>query len=299
MPIRAGLLCVLLLACQVCGAAPRHEEHRPPPLPALPTAEPGADFPKAVRVLMTGEVRIPCWLFPVCAGSVAQFRLGFPVFEIVYADGRNVLVDAPITDDYFRHGLRRLATPDIHLPQREAYPKAAARARALIFTHEHEDHLIGLNLLPESRVREKAWFSAEQLESSRFEWTRRLHPLRGKLNSFHFDEQGRHRVAPGVTLLRMPGHTPGSLAVHVKLQDGAEYLLIGDTSYSMALLDRHALNPWVVSRLFAHEDRHAMPALHAELRRVRRERNLVIVPSHDAAYIEGMVSPDGLLTAPK
>jgi glyoxylase-like metal-dependent hydrolase (beta-lactamase superfamily II) len=37
-----------------------------------------------------------------------------------------------------------------------------------------------------------------------------------------------HAVAPGVVVIPMPGHTPGTQVVYVRRSDGAEYLFLGD-----------------------------------------------------------------------
>ena len=39
-------------------------------------------------------------------------------------------------------------------------------------------------------------------------------------------------VAPGVVLIKAPGHTDGEIMVYAKLQNGREYLFIGDISWS-------------------------------------------------------------------
>jgi glyoxylase-like metal-dependent hydrolase (beta-lactamase superfamily II) len=37
-----------------------------------------------------------------------------------------------------------------------------------------------------------------------------------------------HALAPGVVVIPMPGHTPGTQVVYVRRSDGAEYLFLGD-----------------------------------------------------------------------
>jgi glyoxylase-like metal-dependent hydrolase (beta-lactamase superfamily II) len=41
-------------------------------------------------------------------------------------------------------------------------------------------------------------------------------------------------IAPGVVLVKTPGHTPGSHVVYVRLKCGQEILLAGDGAWNMA-----------------------------------------------------------------
>ena len=84
--------------------------------------------------------------------------------------------------------------------------------------------------------------------------------------------------APGVALVKAPGHTPGSQMVYVATQSGKEYLFAGDVAWHMdgvrEIKGKDA--PWIVEP----ED-----MMLAELTwlngLMKTEKNLTIVISHD------------------
>ena len=41
-------------------------------------------------------------------------------------------------------------------------------------------------------------------------------------------------IAPGVVLMKAPGHTPGELMIYLQFEDGREYIITGDVSWSYA-----------------------------------------------------------------
>ena len=60
-------------------------------------------------------------------------------------------------------------------------------------------------------------------------------------------------IAPGVVLVKAPGHTPGSQMIYVQLANGAQYLLVGDVAWLMAQIEIPQTRPRITSR-FLHED---------------------------------------------
>ena len=100
--------------------------------------------------------------------------------------------------------------------------------------------------------------------------------------------------APGIVLIKAPGHTPGSQMVYMALQSGKELLLAGDVAWHMdgVRVNRGKDAPWI---------KEPAELMAAELDWLnglsRTENNLSIVISHDEeqrrAYIEQGVLGDG------
>ena len=99
------------------------------------------------------------------------------------------------------------------------------------------------------------------------------------------------QLAPGVVVAPSPGHTLGSQVVYVMLQDGREFLLIGDIVWAMSNISELKIRPLLTQLLIfdPDEDRSAIKqqvrALH-ELS--RNEPELVLLPSHDRDYLFGL-----------
>jgi glyoxylase-like metal-dependent hydrolase (beta-lactamase superfamily II) len=101
-------------------------------------------------------------------------------------------------------------------------------------------------------------------------------------------------LAPGIALIKAPGHTPGSQIVYVVLQSGKEYLLAGDCAWLMdnVRLVRGKDAPWII------EDEALVMAELKWLNEVdRTEKNVSIVVSHDdeqrKQYIAAHILGDG------
>ena len=99
------------------------------------------------------------------------------------------------------------------------------------------------------------------------------------------DQAQRYRVidydtymafAPGWALIKAPGHTPGSQMMFVTLENGREYLLIGDTTWHMdgvrKMTGKDA--PWIVEDTASVNDQ--LRWLNGLL---TAEKNLVIIAS--------------------
>jgi glyoxylase-like metal-dependent hydrolase (beta-lactamase superfamily II) len=200
-------------------------------------------------------------------------------FQLVYPDG-TVMVDAGMdrqVHTFFGRGVE------------EPYDAAAAArveralmaARLIVVTHEHGDHVAGVihtplagELAPKTlltRQQLQTLLTAPQMPEIRLtEETARRYVV--------VDYEKYFPLAPGVALIRGPGHTPGSQMVYVALESGQEYLLIGDVAWhadSIRLIAGKDA-PWIT------EDQNAIMDQLGWLNRLSgAEPNLVIVPSHD------------------
>jgi glyoxylase-like metal-dependent hydrolase (beta-lactamase superfamily II) len=108
---------------------------------------------------------------------------------------------------------------------------------------------------------------------------------------------GLHAIAPGVVLIKAPGHTPGSQMIFVRLASGREYLFMGDVaSLADNVLLQHQRSRYV-TRFISGDDRAAVAA---QLRAIddlhRQAPAMVLVPGHDGPTIAALIG-QGALTA--
>ena len=200
-------------------------------------------------------------------------------YQIVYADG-TVMVDTgmdPATHRFFGRGVEEPYFPD----QAARVAHALRSARAILVTHEHGDHIAGL-MRSESfnELAPKAVLTHLQLQTLQNEpQIPELRPspeMAARLRLIDYSDT--MAFAPGMALIKAPGHTPGSQMIYVALQSGKELLLAGDVAWHM---DGVRLNtgkdaPWI---------KEPPELMAAELNWLnglfRSEKNLSIVISHD------------------
>jgi glyoxylase-like metal-dependent hydrolase (beta-lactamase superfamily II) len=205
----------------------------------------------------------------------------FPSYQVLYPDGSMVIVDAPPGRSFFKAQF----PGGFDQAQYDAEQDALVHARAIVVTHEHADHLQGIAESPNlPAFADHLMLTREQRDDTRWlteckfpeEIRESLHPL----------EFGHYYpLAPGVVLIKAPGHTPGSQIVYVRLADNSEYLLIGDVAWDMEQVTIPKCRP----RLAELAMRENSDQVTAELRTLHdlaaSNPDLHIVVSHDASQL--------------
>ena len=200
-------------------------------------------------------------------------------FQVVYRDG-TVMVDSGM--DLQVHKFFGRGQEEPYFPEAAARVDRALRAAKLIvMTHEHGDHVAGVirtpffaELAPKTvltRTQVKSLMEDPQMPEIR------LSPEMAR----HFiviDYDNYYPIAPGMALIKSPGHTPGSQMIYVALDSGKEFILAGDVAWHMdgvrTITGKDA--PWVK------EDEAAIADELKWLNQLTRtEKNLNVVLSHD------------------
>jgi glyoxylase-like metal-dependent hydrolase (beta-lactamase superfamily II) len=202
------------------------------------------------------------------------------VFQVVYPDGY-VMVDAGMDEPMHRQIGRGAEGEPYFAEQARQVDKALRGARSIVFTHEHGDHITGVirtPYLPE--LAPKTILTRTQVNTLE---TRPQFPdlkiTEEQAARYHIIDYDTYMAfAPGWTLVKAAGHTPGSQMMFITLDSGREYLLIGDAAWHMdgvrKVTGKDA--PWIVEDTAAVTD---------QLRWLNglstTEKNLVIIASHD------------------
>ena len=200
-------------------------------------------------------------------------------FQVVYADG-SVMVDAGMDQQVHRFFGRGVEEPYDATAARQV-EAALRRAKLIVVTHEHGDHVGGVVRGPlAGELAGKTILTRAQLRT--LTTTPQMPEIRLTEDAARrfivLDYEKYYPVAPGMVLITAAGHTPGSQMVYVALESGREYLLIGDATWHMdgvrQITGKDA--PWIT------EDR---PAILDQLRWLngvlRDEPGVVVVASHD------------------
>jgi glyoxylase-like metal-dependent hydrolase (beta-lactamase superfamily II) len=215
------------------------------------------------------------------------------VFQVVYPDSY-VMVDAGM--DLQVHRFFGRGTDEPYDAQAAQQVERAVRgARLIVVTHEHGDHVAGVvRGASASELAPKTVLTRTQVDvlttSPQMPEIKLSAELARRFIVVDYDQY--LPLAPGIALIKAPGHTPGSQMVYVALASGKEYLLIGDTAWHMdgVRLVRGKDAPWIV------EDQAAvLDQLRWLNQLAQAETNVVIVASHDEeqhAYLvkQGLLS---------
>ena len=105
-------------------------------------------------------------------------------------------------------------------------------------------------------------------------------------------------VAPGVVVIPVPGHTPGSQLVYIRLQDGSETLLIGDVAWSLAAIETLTTRPVLTQYMVfdPDEDRTSVKAqLRALYDLMQSNPEIAVIPAHDRGHIDALVAEGRLI----
>jgi len=184
------------------------------------------------------------------------------------------------------HGYTLERTPEQHpLAALEAAGVDPADVGTVINTHLHWDHCSNNHLFPNARVmvqKAELAYAVDPLEPNlaAFErqpgvtpaWVRAL----GQVTTVDGDAD----IVPGVSVVHLPGHTPGSQGVLVEGGSGQRHLLAGDC------VDLHA--NWEGDEKLSHIPSGSFTDLAAYMESFRKIERLdaTVIPSHDPEVVK-------------
>ncbi|HEV7734392.1 MAG TPA: MBL fold metallo-hydrolase [Candidatus Binatia bacterium] len=206
-------------------------------------------------------------------------------YQVVFPDGF-IVIDAAVDEQQLRQ-MDAKATFDA--AGYAAVQEALGTARAIVVTHEHADHIGGLvRRADPSQLVGRLLLTKEQLANTA-DLDRAGFPaeLRERLKPLEYDRY--LAVAPGVVLIKAPGHTPGSQMVYVALANGTELIFLGDIAWHMDQIRQLWYRPRLVTDLFLGEDRDAVMAQFRALHDLPASPPVQLVASHDVEQRRALI----------
>lgn len=227
--------------------------------------------------------RVADFSFPATAAVAGDGWKTLPVpvqsYQLVFP-GRTAIIDT---------ALNKTMTDGLVSFDARAYARMQAameKAALIVITHEHLDHIGGLSAHPHlAQVLKSARLTKEQIDNPAYMTTAKFPD--GALRGYRPLVYGRYAaIAPGVVLIKAPGHTPGSQMVYVRRADGTEYLFLGDVAWTLRNVEVVRERARLITQFMIHEDRDAVMLELAELHRIHEAApSLHMIPGHDARVL--------------
>lgn len=227
-------------------------------------------------------------------GSDDQFISARTAFQIRFPDG-TVMLDSGMDEEvhrYYGFGRDEPYWPEVN----EDVQAALQQARLIVITHEHGDHVSGVI---RSDIREelapKTLLTRNQAETlSTAPQIPQIALTAEQVSDYIVvDYELVMPVAPGIVLVKSPGHTPGHQMIYVRLANETEYLFIGDIGWSLDNITELKLRPAATIARIG-EDPQALMQQMTWIKKVMDEDGIVVVPSHDDRLLQQYLK-DGLL----
>jgi len=171
------------------------------------------------------------WKDVIEDGSDDACTIARTAFQIKYGQGY-VMVDAGM-DRAVHHFFEKDSPQPFDDAKANAVATAAQQAKLILITHEHGDHVAGVIRNANNTVPSKTILTRQQVNTL----INNPHMPEIKLDETKSKEyivtdfESVLPVAPGIVLIKAPGHTNGEIMIYTKLQNGREYIFTGDVSW--------------------------------------------------------------------
>lgn len=226
--------------------------------------------------------------FAIQAGRLSgKSGLSYNAFQIIGPD-MNIIIGGAIDADTAKVMLRDKKESGFDQAAYETLTAAMLGADQVLMTHEHPDHIMAIARYPDPEaLAPRLVLNAAQIAALPDYVSGELPAAYNTLSPLLSGEV--QTLAPGVVIVPAAGHSPGSIMIFVSLQDGTEYLLVGDVVWNMMNVSDLKMRPVLTQLLIFNwgEDRKAVKRQVRALHDMAvANPDLIILPSHDRGAIK-------------
>ena len=246
-------------------------------------------LPVRLNSLIVAEGEIPDWIV-VAGGASKGFPISFTSFQVVY-DDKTLIIECPfdkaLYDKFCRYKLLGIKGRYFNEENYEIMQRAMLESEYIVATHEHWDHVGGIAQSPHvGELVNKTLLTTEQVHGHTIKKAEFPQGTFDDYTPLEYDQY--HVLAPGMVLIKAPGHSVGSQMIFIHLRDGEEFLFIGDVGWNMINIER-LTNHSRMGMLLRYENGeqlgHQIRWLH-EYIYDNPEEEIHLMTSHDPSQIE-------------
>lgn len=256
----------------------------------LADAEDG-DNPREIRVETVGNLSFT-WNEVVDGAQAEPVDMALLAYQLVFPD-RTALIDTTMDKEM----ADAWQVKDWDIPASARLDAAIAKADFILITHEHADHIGRIVTgAADSALLRKTKLTGEQIANPKG-----MEPLKwpegatDALTPLTYDVA--QAIAPGVVVLKAPGHTPGTQMVYVKTAGGQEYLFLGDVAWQWRNIVEGKSRSAAAVKMLGEDDAAVKAQIDAIAGLTGMYPTINIVPGHDGALVQKLVSEGKLIAA--
>jgi glyoxylase-like metal-dependent hydrolase (beta-lactamase superfamily II) len=226
----------------------------------------------------------------IVGGTQQDYVSARTAFQVVFPEGW-VMIDSGMDETV--HKFFGFGRAEPYWADRNAIlQQALAAAKLIVVTHEHGDHVAGV-----IRTGAREEIAAKTLLTRAQVQTLTTYPQMPEIrltpetarSYIVIDYESYLPVAPGMVLIKAPGHTPGHQMIYVRLTSEREYLFIGDVGWTLDNVKQLKSRPEATMRRVSE----SAPALMLELtwiKEVMDHEGLIVIPSHDDILLKDLAA---------
>ena len=246
-------------------------------------------LPVRLNSLIVAEGEIPDWIV-VAGGAPNGFLISFTSFQVVYED-KTIVIECPfdrgLYEKFCGYRLLGIRGNRFYEENYEVMQRAVLEAECIVATHEHWDHVGGIAQSPSiGRLMKKTMLTSEQVHGHTIKKAGFPEGVFDDYTPLKYDRY--HVLAPGIVLIKAPGHSVGSQMIFVRLRSGVEFLFIGDIGWNMVNIES-LINHSRMGMLLRYENGsqlgHQIRWLHEKIYD-NPEEGVHLLTSHDSRQIE-------------
>ena len=246
-------------------------------------------LPVRLNSLKVAEGEIPDWIV-VAGGAPHSFPISFTSFQVVY-DDKTVIIECPFDKVLYDRfcGYKFLGIKGNYFDEEKhaAMQRAMLEAEYIVATHEHWDHVGSIAQSPNfKKIMKKTVLTSEQVHGRTIKAAGFPQGTFDEYNPLEYDQY--HVLAPGIVLIKAPGHSVGSQMIFVRLRREEEFLFIGDVGWNMVNIER-LTNHSRMAMLLRHENGkqlgHQIRWLYENIYD-NQDEEIYLMTSHDTGQIE-------------